>query len=182
MAGSMANTIGKLWATGPAVGATVRNEDGKLLQDVTSFNPGDVNFGTAEYGGAGLLGTMEIPATGQLESAELTLNVKGKSEQHGDLSRPGKHKFELSAVQDVLEVGSDKVIEHRGVKAYVTCILKSHTSGDVEVPNTIDDAFTYEILRYEEYVSGAEVIFWDKLNWSLRVNGVETMDDIASML
>ena len=175
------SAIGKLWASGPVVAETVR-ENGKLLQDVYSFSPGDLSFGTAEYGGAGMLGTLDIPATGQLESAELTLNAHGRSEQSGQLATPGKHKFVLSGVQDVLEVNNDKVVAHRGIKVNITCIFKNATYGDVEAPNTIDGSYVYEILRYEEFVSGKEILLWDKLNYILRVGGKDQVSDISSML
>ena len=173
--------LGKKYTTGPTVGITLR-EEGELYNDVYSVELGDFAMGTADYSGAGSLGTMNLPVTGQLDSMELTVNYRGLSDQIATLQRPGTHNFIINIVQDVLDAATGDVTATRHVKWAVKCITKTRGGASSEMPNTIDGNLLYEITRIEEYVDGVETINIDKVNFIYRINGTDYMADIASML
>lgn len=173
--------LGKKYTTGPTVGITLR-EEGELYNDVYSVEHGDFAMGTADYSGAGSLGTMNLPVTGQLDSMELTVNYRGLGDQIADLQRPGTHNFVINIVEDVLDAETGDVEANRHIKWSIKCVTKTRGGATGEMPNTIDGNFTYEVTRFEEYVDGAETIVIDKVNYIYRIKGTDYMDDIASML
>lgn len=173
--------LGKKYTTGPTVGITLR-EEGNLFNDVISVEHSDFAMGTADYSGAGSLGTMNLPVTGQLDSMEFTANYKGISDQIADLMRPGTHNFVVNIVEDVLDAETGDVKAERHVQWRIKCITKTRGSASSEMPNHIEGSNVYEITRFEEYIDGDETIVIDKVNFIYRIRGTDYMDDIASML
>lgn len=172
--------IGKLFATGPVVGATLR-EEGQLFDDVYSMEHGDITLGTADYAGAGMLGTTNLPATGQVESNELVASFRGESSQNAALQRPGTHNFIVNAVQDFLDVATGDIAQ-RHVQKIFKCVFKAYSPGTVETPNIIEGSATYEITRFEQLVDGVQTVLIDKVNYIYQIDGEDVMADISSML
>lgn len=172
--------LGKKFSTGPVVGVTLR-EEGALFDDVYSVEHGDITLGTADYAGAGMLGTTNLPATGQIESNELVVNFHGESEQNAKLQKPGTHNFVVNAVQDFLDVETGD-IQQRHIQKQIKCVFKSYSHGTIETPNIIEGSCTYEITRFETFMDGEQTMLVDKVNYIYQIDGEDVMADISSML
>lgn len=173
--------IGKIWASGPCIGLTVR-EGGNLYQDALSVEIGAMAMGTADYKGAGMFGTLNLPATLQMESVELTIKVNGVSAQSGDLARPGTHDFVIAAPIDRLVNGTSEIIP-TGVKIYTRAVTKTpQPLATLAQAENNEGSYVYEMLDCKIYVDGAEAWHWDKLNGINKINGKDYAVDVSSLL
>lgn len=140
----------------------------------------EINLGTEEVKGAGFLGTSDLPATGQVEAMEATINTRGMDKQHVALLKMGVHKFALLFVQDSFSVQKGVVPE--GCKIYMDAVFKGYSPGSVEQMSAQEGSFVYEVLRYQVIVDGRELLLIDKVNSIFKVDGQDQMQDVRSML
>lgn len=135
---------------------------------------------TTEVRGAGVMGTLDVPSTAQIESTEMTLNYQGIGSGRAQLMRPGKHNIELRGVQDVFDGAGG--VTPQGVKIFITGTLKSTSGGSMENASSVEGSATYEVTRYEEYVDGVETVLIDKISFIYRINGVDYAKAIRGFL
>ncbi|MGJ4851442.1 phage major tail tube protein [Bacillota bacterium Meth-B3] len=155
-------------------------DDGVEIKGYVSADLPEFSNATTEVRGAGVMGTLDVPSTAQIESAELTLNYQGIGSGRAHLMRPGKHSIELRTVQDVFD--GEGGVQPQSVKIFITCFLKSTGGGSLENASAVEGSATYEVARYEEYVDGVETVLIDKNNFIYRINGVDSGKPVRGFL
>lgn len=161
------------------IASKLRDNNTEIGSQVSVELP-EINLGTEEVGGGGFLGTADLPATGQVESMETTINMRGLSKEQAALMRSGTHKLALLFAQDSYTVQHG--VKPEGCKIYMDTVFKGYSPGSVEPMSAQEGSVVHEVIRYQEIVNGVETILVDKVNSIFRVDGVDQMQDVRSML
>jgi len=154
--------------------------DNEEISDNVSCELPSVELDTAEIKGAGILGTIDMPATGQLGSMAMKMDFRSTNKKIAGMAKNGKQNIELRFVRDtVTATGS---VAPEGSKIFATGIVKKYDLGKVEDNSTQESSFEFEILRYRQVIAGKEVLLIDKQNYIYKINGVDYMQQIRSLL
>lgn len=164
---------------GSVVASKLRDGD-KLIGEHVAVELPEISMSTQDFKGAGIMGTMNLPTTGQIDSMECKVSRRGLSANAVELERPGTHKLSLTFSQDYLTSAGETV--PKGSKINVLGTYKSSGGGSVEDGEPYESDVTYEVLRYEIYIDGKEILLIDKRARIHRVNGVDYMELIRSQL
>jgi len=154
--------------------------NGKEVGDNVSCQLPSIELQTTELKGAGIMGSINMPASGQLSGMTFTVNLRSLNKTSGDLMKPGLLNIELRFARDVLT--SDGTAIKEGTKIFITGINKKLDLGKVEVPATMDGSAEFEVIRYRVIVDGYETILIDKLNYIYKVNGIDYMQSVRAAL
>ena len=155
-------------------------DDNVEIDDNVSCQLPSIETQTGEVKGAGILGTIDLPATGQIGSMTFTINMRSTNKNASNLARPGVHNLELRFVKDVITSSGSMI--PAGAKIFIAGINKKYDPGKVETPTTMDGSVDFEVLRYRQVIDGEETLLIDKRNYIYKVNGVDYMKDIRSIL
>lgn len=154
--------------------------DGEEVMDTVSVQFPSIELATGEIKGAGILGSIDMPMTGQINAMTFAINARGVNKSNAKLARPGVQKLEVRFIRDVTN-GDGSVIPE-GSKVYITGINKKYDPGKAEQGATMDGSIEYEVLRYRQVINGEETLLIDKLNSVYKVNGVDYMQNVRGML
>lgn len=155
-------------------------DDGVEIDDNVSCQLPSIETATSEIKGAGILGTIDMPVMGQINSMVFTINMRSVNKNSSKLAKPGLHNLELRFARDVQQANGQMVPE--GTKIYITGINKRYDPGKVEPPTTMDGSCEFEVLRYRQVIAGEETLLIDKRNYIYKVNGVDYTSQIRALL
>ena len=74
--------------------------DGIEIYEHVKVDLPEISMATQEVKGAGVMGTLDVPSTSQIDSMELGLSTSGVGEGRARLLSPGRHRIEIRTVQD----------------------------------------------------------------------------------
>lgn len=145
----------------------------------TAEIPG-VKYTTQDFKGPGIMGTLSLPTSGQVESMQLKINCRGLSSMMAKLQAPGVHDLELRLVQDTVAAGGQT--EARLAKVFVTGTYVEGETGTMESGSVVEGSATYEVQRMQIIEGGEEVLLIDKLTHQHRVNGRDYGQDVWTLV
>lgn len=154
--------------------------DAKDIDDNVSCQLPSIEKSTAEMKGAGIMGTIDMPMTGQFNSMVFTINTRSANKNSAELIKPGPQRLELRFLRDVMQPNGTMIPQ--GTKIYITGINKKYDPGKVETATSMDGSIEYEVLRYRQVIDGIETLLIDKLANVFKVNGKDYMSDIRAAL
>lgn len=154
--------------------------DGKDIDDNVSCQLPSLETQTTELKGAGIMGSIDMPSTGQFSGLTFTVNLRSINKNSGELLKPGIRNIELRFARDVITSEGTAIKE--GTKIFITGINKKFDPGKVEEPTTMDGSAEFEVIRYRIVVDGYETLLIDKLNYIYKVNGVDYMESVRAAL
>lgn len=154
--------------------------DGKEIDDNISCQLPSIELQTAEIKGAGIMGSIDMPSSGQIGGLTFTVNLRSVNKNSGELLKPGIRNIELRFARDVITSSGTAIKE--GTKIFITGINKKLDPGKVEANGTMDGSADFEVLRYRIVVDGYETLLIDKLNYIFKVNGVDYMESVRAAL
>lgn len=155
-------------------------DGGVKIQDNVSCQLPSIEHGTTEVKGAGILGTLDMPSSGQLNAMVFSASMRSISKNSLNVSRPGVHNIELRFVKDTFTDNGQSIPE--GTKIFVTGVFKKFDPGKVEKASTMDGTIEYEVVRYRIVIGGEEAVLIDKRNFIYKVNGIDYMESIRAAL
>ena len=161
---------------GAVVADTVYADKQLVAKDV-SFTLPALSLASAEVKA---MGTMSVPIVGQLDNMELSITKVGVDRGLGRMNRLEKQNFEFRWVQNI--VTSDGSVREEGCKAFVRTLPGNFPGLGIEVGSTTEGETSYGVTRVQIFVGGEEVMLADRLSQILRVNGVDYMKQINSLL
>lgn len=164
-------------------GATIAHKllsDSKTIDDNVSCTLPSIEVQTNEIKGAGILGTIDLPVTGQLNSMVFSISARSVSKNNSNLAKPGIQNLELRYVKDVVTSKGTKIPE--GTKIYIAGINKKFDPGKVETGASMDGSIDFEVIRYRQVINGVETLLIDKRNFIFKVNGVDYMKKVRTTL
>lgn len=154
--------------------------DGVEVDDNVSCQLPSIEVQTGEIKGAGILGTIDMPATGQISSMTFAMSMRSINRRAASLARPGIQNIELRFAKDALTADGQMVPE--GTKIFITGVNKKYDPGKVETPSTMDGSIEFEVLRYRQVIAGIETLLIDKRNYIYKIDGVDYMQQVRAAL
>lgn len=154
--------------------------DGVEIDDNISCQLPSIEVQTGEIKGAGILGSIDLPVTGQIGSMTFSASMRSINKNAANLAKPGVQNLELRFAQDTVTAGGQMVPE--GTKIFIAGINKKYDPGKVEANSTMDGSIEFEVLRYRQVISGVETLLIDKQNFIYKINGTDYMQSIRAAL
>lgn len=154
--------------------------DGVEIDDNISCTLPSIEVQTGEVKGAGILGQIDMPVTGQIGSMTFAVSMRSINKNAANLIKPGIQNIELRFVKDTVTADGQTVPE--GTKIFIAGIGKKYEPGKVEISATMDGSIEFEVLRYRQVINGVETLLVDKQNFIYKVNGVDYMEKIRATL
>ena len=155
-------------------------DNSRVVEDVTSFTPPDVEHPTTEFDVAGMAGTLNFPNQTKVNAMELTIahNNGNNCDRLIDL---GKHVFEMRLARQRYDTAKADV-GHSGVKYRFTAQHVRTEDGTVERGNPLGSTEHYSVQRYEKIVNGKTVLLIDITANKITVNGKSPTDEVENLL
>jgi len=160
-----------------AVTADTVYADGQLVAKNVAFTLPAITLLTAEVQA---MGTMSVPVMGLLEHMEATVTKIGIDKGLSRISRMTKQNLEFRWIQNVVKEGG--IMDIEGCRAFITALPASVPSLGIEVGSATEGEITFGVTRVQIFVGGEELLLVDRLAQILRINGVDHMGSINSLL
>lgn len=170
--------MANLWLDlkGPILADTVYVDGVLSAKDVTITLPA-VTLVTADFKA---MGTYTAPLTGQIEAMEASITKIGVDYGLRNIVKLQSKTLEVRWAQDVKYAdGSSKT---EGCKAFMRCVPKLIPGLSVDPGNLSENEITLAVSRYQLFVAGNEFWLIDQLNTIMRVDGMDYVKDLRSVL
>ncbi len=154
--------------------------DGKELGDNVSCTLPSIETATSELKGAGILGTIDAPSLGQINSLSFEMSQRSLNKESVQLLAPGIHNIELRFAKEVMSGNGTTIPE--GTKIFISGMTKKLDPGKIETAATMDGSIEFEVIRYRIVIAGKEVLLIDKLNYIYKINGVDYLQKVKAAL
>ncbi|MBR6241621.1 MAG: phage major tail tube protein [Lentisphaeria bacterium] len=154
----------------------------RVCEDVTQMTLPTLTHPTTSLENvAGMAMDVDMPNITHLEKAEFSIaHNNGINCQF--LATPGKHFIEARVARQVYNT-TKGVIEYESVKAFITCVHKETSKGNIETGNPYGSTEKYSVLAYEEVVNGETTVKVDAVAGILEFNGTDYYgDNIETLL
>lgn len=163
-----------------STGAMTVFANGRELNDVTSVTLADVEIPTTEIKGAGIMGTLNIPQTGQVNAMTVEIALRRTGKDKAYLMAQGKVDIEVRMATDVRASDGSMYVE--GTKIFATGYATKIGNGKAEPGSTRDESVSYSVTRYREIIDGEETILIDQESKVFKVCGKDRMREVRSIL
>ncbi|WP_069997753.1 phage major tail tube protein [Cellulosilyticum sp. I15G10I2] len=150
------------------------------IADYVSCQLPSIESATNEIKGAGILGSIDMPMTGQINAMTFSVTARGINKSNANLAKPGIQKLEIRFNRDVTQ--SDGSVIPEGSKVFINGVNKKYDPGKVEQGSNMDGSIEFEVLRYRQVINGVETLLIDKLNYVYKINGVDYMEKVRAAL
>lgn len=149
------------------------------IPDTTEVSLPSVEYATDSISGGGILGEIDLPTPGQINSMELEISIRATpSEVAGMLDT---NDLEIRWVSDSIDT-SNAATRTVANKAFLKVRLKKFEEGKIANGESQDATISYEVLAYRRIRDGAEILNIDKLNRVFKINGIDQISDISNNL
>lgn len=153
----------------------------KFVEDTTSYTRPEIAMMTDSVAGSGIMGEIDMPNLGQLDSMEVELVLNKTNERAIAMFAPGAHTMEARWVTNVLN-SADGGSQIQANKEIIKYLPKTLSMGDIENNETNEATLTGEVITYQYIIAGKTVIKIDKLNNVFIVNGKDYSSAIRAAL
>lgn len=154
--------------------------DAVEISDQVSCQLPSIEKPTSEIKGAGILGSIDMPITGQVSSMVFSISSRSINGDATELAKPGVQKIELRFIRDVMQADGSMI--PASSKVFISGVNKKFDPGKIENGATMDGSIEFEVLRYRQVIDGKETLLIDKLNNIYKINGVDYMEKIRAAL
>ena len=153
----------------------------KFVEDTQTYKRPEIAMMSDGLSGAGIMGEIDLPTLGLLDSMEIELTLNKTNERAIAMFAPGAHTLEVRWATNVLNssTGASGVQANKEIVKYLP---KGLDLGEVENNETNEGTLTGEVLTYQYIVDGKTLIQIDKLNSVFKVNGKDYASAIKAAL
>ena len=131
--------------------------------------------------GAGIMGEIDFPTTGQVGAMAFVANFRNTTKELVQLYAPKAQEIEVRWLIDKLDKGSN-VITKEAHKVFMTGMPKKFDPGKLEKNNAQESSYEMEVMYYNYTIDGMSILEIDKLNNVFVINGVDYMKDVRDAL
>jgi P2 family phage contractile tail tube protein len=136
---------------------------------------------TVELNVAGIAGTINVPLTGHFDAMQATVTADMPTEQFIKLATP---EAQLITVRGAIEV--QNTTRGKGEMHPITVVMRGSVStnkhGKFERGAKMDASFSIEVDYYQVFLNNKELLEIDKFNNIYRVDGVDYLAPVRSMI
>lgn len=156
-------------------------EDSINLLGVAKVQLPAIAYPCVTISGAGMMGNMEVPLYGMVDS--MTMNINWLT-PHGDavkLLSPKKHQLDMRVAEEYWDVTQAEV--GSWTDKYVVIVRpKSFTPGNIAPMAAADTSGEYAVYYFAAYKDGKQLWEIDKRNMKCVIDGVDYMADVRKAL
>ena len=158
-----------------------KNGKMKKICDTTKVQLPSLEYSSSTLSGSGIMGEIDFPNIYKPGPMAFTLNQRLDTQDAIMLAEPREHLFEVLWVSDKFDTNNAKIgIDSH--KAVIKALPKKYDPGSLEAGNASDGSNEMEAYYYKRVINGETVLEIDKLNYVLKVNGVDYSTKIRSLL
>lgn len=130
--------------------------------------------------GFGLMGKVEKPATGSIESSKLNLEFRGITKENLSLLE-GVVNLDIRGAQSIYDTSlKRKKIEQ--FRVVVSGETTTYDLGELQQPGTFSAKADIEIYNTEIFLDKKSIIEFDKFNYVYKVNGKDMLKEIMDAI
>lgn len=156
-------------------------EEGTRRLGIASVKLPDITFPVVTISGAGMMGNMEVPLYGMVDSMTVEINWLEPTGDAVSLASPEKHQIECRVATEQWEVEAAEVAIQ--ADRYVMIVQpKQFTVGDVAPMGAANTASQYSVYYYAGYRDNKQVFEVDKRNMKCVINGTDYMAPVKTAL
>lgn len=155
--------------------------DAQDLIGVVDVDLPDLEADTEELRGAGIAGTIETPALGQLKSLTVGLSFRTMTDSSHKLLAPKAHKLTLYGSLQFFDGASGENAEKQ-CKIYVQAIPKKKSLGKFDSGKQTETKMELEATYLKLTLDGEDRIEIDKLNYIYAIDGTDYLADVRTNL
>jgi len=153
----------------------------RKLCDTTKLQLPSIEYATATLSGSGIMGEIDFPNIYKPGAMSFTLSQRLDTKDAISLQAPREHLFEVLWVTDKFDTNNAKIgIDSH--KAVIKGLPKKYDPGSLESGNASDGSNEIEVYYYKRVINGETVLEIDKLNFVLKINGVDYSTKIRNVL
>lgn len=156
-------------------------EDSVNLLGVAKVTLPPIQYLTTAISGAGMMGTMNVPMMGMVDSMTMGINFLTITQGATALAAPKKHQLDMRVAEEYWNVEQAEAGTWAD-KFVVVCQPKSLTPGTVAPFTAADVSGEYEVYYYAAYRDGVQLWEIDKRNMKCVIDGVDYMADVRKAL
>lgn len=161
--------------------AKVYNADNNMeLLGIASVTLPSIEKTTVTLEGLGLLGKVEKPAEGAIESTKLTLNMRGITKENLSLI-DGVINLDIRGAQSVYDTSLKKK-KIQQVRVVVSGEATTFDLGELQQPGTFSAKIDIEVYNMETFLDKKSIVEFDKFNNIYKVNGTDMLKDIMDAI
>ena len=161
---------------GPIVADTVY-VDGKLVAKDVAFTLPEVSPKTSTFAA---MGDVEMPVPGNINAMEATITKIGVDKGLGSMVKLQSKILEIRFVHDVKK--GDGTTKVEGCKAFMRCTPKGIPGISGTIGSNSENEVAVGVTRYQLFAGGEELWLIAQLNGIMRIDGVDYMKPINSLL
>lgn len=155
--------------------------NGNRLLGIATVDLPEIKGSTVELTGAGVSGKVDFPTIGFPESLTITLNWRSINSDLTELAVQKAVDLVLYGAEQLYDHSTGKISPQQ-VKINLRGIPKTLTLGKFEPSANTDSKNEIELIYFKATAGGSEIIEFDKLNYTYRVNGTDYLAETRSVL
>lgn len=148
--------------------------------NVTGFSTPEVSFGTSELGGAGMIGTVNIPDASNLEAMEASVTTTADTGSAKLLNDPRAVEIVLNWAVD--QVGTDGSTEYIAYRAVIKGKATTIPGGERKKGEAAECEHKLAAWFYKLSVDGKTVVLIDMLAPKCEINGEDLLAKLNKAL
>ncbi len=149
---------------------------GVATVSLPSFDPE-----TDEIRGAGIAGTIDTPALGQMKSMQVGLDFRTMTKATYTLQAPKIQKVNLYGSLQMMD-GAAGTLKQIPCKIYIQGLPKKKELGKFDSGKKTETKIEFEIVYIKITLEGKDVVELDKLNYIYMVDGKDYLADVRPNL
>ena len=156
-------------------------EDGVRRLGLASVKLPDITFPVVTIAGAGMMGNMEVPLYGMVDTMSVELNWLEPTGDAVSLASPEKHQIECRVATEKWEVEAAEVAIQ--ADRYVMVVQpKTFTPGNIAPMGSADTNTQYACYYFAAYKDGEQLWEVDKRNMKCVILGTDYMAPVKKAL
>lgn len=128
-------------------------EDGNQFLGVAKVTLPDVEFETFNVKGLGLMGSMELPALGQVKPLKMTINFNDANEAQYTLAEIRPHNLDLRVLKEGYESTTSELTQTNH-QYLIQCYPVKTSGGNIEPVGTQDASNEFSVTSFKEFRNG----------------------------
>lgn len=153
----------------------------KMIGMASSVSLPEINMKTSTTEGFGIGGEIDSPTIGQFESLEQEVQFNTLYSSAVDMLSPQSTvNLTFRASQQVYDTSGGYA--HKGLRVVEVGRVKSFKPGKIEKGEAMEASVTLELTYILIEVDGSAILELDKLNRVYKVNGVDMLAEINSLI
>lgn len=150
--------------------------DGNALLGIAEGNFPSLEFMNSEVKGAGIAGSIESPALGQVGSFTVSLKWRAITEDFTSLLEIRSHDLDLWGETIGFDAGSGEYTRH-SVHIFLKAVTKQWNMGNMTVVDSQEAETEHEVYYMLYELDGKKQVELDKYNFIFSVNGTDYLAD-----